>query len=93
MPNNKKTPETHWFRCIGKSNYGHVFSQGQGTVPQLKWQKPFFFEGMYYDNKGRISMRALRSVLEGQEISCLISSVQKIITHSKQREHEMRGNH
>lgn len=48
--------------------------QGQRTVPQVKWQKPFF-EGMYYDNKGQVDMRAWRSVFEGQEISCLFLSV------------------
>lgn len=51
------------------------------------------FEGMYYDNKGQVDMRAWRSVFEGQEISRLfpLSEKKNNNTHSKQREQGMRG--
>lgn len=56
--------------------------------------KSIFFEGMYFDNKEQVGMKAWRSVFEGQEISCLFplsEKNKKQNTHSKQREQGVRG--
>lgn len=65
------------FFVSGDQIMGMFFhSQGQRMVLRLKRENPFF-EGMYCDNKGQISMRACRSVFEGQEISCLFFHCKK----------------